>query len=135
MLSRFNILSTRKSTSPCFYIYRTKSNENIFYMHEDLNKIEKEHNKKVLEKTSINTIKQGKKLLFRFLKDKNAYTEYSIFIRKVTQYHINDIIKYEFLTPFDRIISYSRRYGLEMENDFIDLSIKWEKFLHSIGYI
>lgn len=104
-------------------------------MHEDLNKIEKEHNKKVLEKTSINTIKQGKKLLFRFLKDKNAYTEYSIFIRKVTQYHINDIIKYEFLTPFDRIISYSRRYGLEMENDFIDLSIKWEKFLHSIGYI
>lgn len=140
MLGIFNKLKRKKSTNPCFYIYKTKNNKNIFYMHEDLNKFEKEHNRNVLQKTSINTVFQGKKLLFRFLKDNDAYNDFiSIFslIAKKSRCNLDDIIRFEFITPFERIIDFSNRsvFKISKVTDFIDLSVKWEKFLHSIGYI
>lgn len=109
-------------------------------MHEDLNKAEKEHNKKVLNKTSIDTVFQGKKLLFRFLKDNDAYNDYISILSLYTKkcgYELDEILRFEFITPFDKIIKCSQRFNFKIDKikNFIDLSIKWEKFLHSIGYI
>lgn len=60
-----------------------------------------------------------------------------LFYNKINGYNLDEIIRFEFITPFDRIIRCQKRFNIKIYKiiDFINLSLKWEKFLHSIGYI
>lgn len=132
----------KRKPSPCFFIYKTKHNENILYMNDKLNRYEKEHNKLILTLTSIETIKHGKQLFFRFLKNNNMFSSFMKLLHLTkcrSNVTLESIIMYEFITPFNSI-SYTLRNVKDKEilyelKKFNELSLKWEKFLHSIGYI
>lgn len=119
----------KEKNNPCFYKYKTKRNVTKLYMHDNLNVYEKKHNKKSLENTKIETIKQGKQLFFRFLKNNQFYETY-LSLLKDGFMNIDFIMKNYFITPFDRI-----KHKSINEKKIINLSFKWIDFLKSINYI
>lgn len=122
-----------RSYTQCCYIYQTKNNKTMFFMHKNLTSFEKKINSNSLNKTEIKTIEQGKKLFFRFLKNYDVFVPYLSTLNK-KHYSIDDIIQNEFITPFYRIYK-SLDSSQPLYKVFVKLEVEWERFLKSIKYI
>lgn len=143
--SFFGIKNKSTSHYPCYYILTTKRNKYAFFMHSDLTKFEKQINNKALTRANIVSIKQSKKMFYRFLKNNNAYKLYFDYLVKTNPRSIftlkprilpsiDEIIQYEFIMPFHRI--YKRLIDEEdLKNYFMKLEEKWINILKSIKYI
>lgn len=118
---------------PCCYMLTTKRNKSAIFMHNDLNTFEKRVNDLSLVNAKIISVKQGKKLFFRFLKNNSIYGLYLKFVF-INKFNIDDIIKYNFITPFFIFYSKMEIYNPYYE-DFINLEKDWINLLKSINYI
>lgn len=116
-----------------FHIYETKKKITLFFMHDKLTKYEKLFNETSLKETNIVSIKQAKKVLFRFLKNNLMYEKFINHTKK-NIVDINYLVETNFITPFSFII-YGRYTRMDDIIKFRKLNKKWINFLKSINYI
>lgn len=146
MLRKLKELVRKDKHSPCFFIYKTKKNINVFFMKDNMTSFEKKVNKLSLKRTDIKTVEQGKRLFFRFLKNNDCYEEYMKIIKYLITYKniysknnvtlIDYIIKHHFLTPFELLLDEMKGSHIQdIRKKFTSLELKWQRFLRSIGYI
>lgn len=125
----------KRKRNTCLFMYITNLHYVPIYLHPNLNKYEREVNKRALKTSKIVTVNHGIKIFSRFLKYHNSYEIYKRDL-KYCRININDVIRFNFITPFDDVIRYIMRYE---HPDYIkkyeSLQEKWEEFLKSTNYI
>jgi hypothetical protein len=137
ILEYFNKLINSNETSPCFYIHKTKRNCANIYINKYLTKKEKEINKTVFNNTNKNlSVKHGKKLFFRFLKNNRAYEDYVRYCKR-GRINIENIILHEFLNPFQRLNAFLMNYTntpKKIIEKLYSLENDWQKFLKTTNF-
>lgn len=144
----------RKKNNPCYYIHINYLNgkispSSIRYV-KDIKKIffepklnEKEYcSGNQVEIPDICSVYQGKRFLYRFLKENNFFTQY-LYYHAILKLDVNTTIRKEFVVPFYSIMYeiVTRGEGKNIKNFVLEdlrkmdyLSKKWNKILKSICY-
>lgn len=123
-----------KNDNPCYYTHVTKNHKAKIFIHDKLNKNEKENNKNALIITKIVTIEHGKKLFVRFLKMNDFYASYIKYI-KIGNIDFDEIIRTKFVTPFRNVFTYGCEISETDKNKIQEIEKKWIKLLESIKFI
>lgn len=144
----------RKKSNPCYYIHINHINgkilpHSLIYL-KDIKKIffDPKLNKKEycsenqIEIPDINSVYQGKRFLYRFLKENNFFTQY-MYYHAILKLNVNTTIRKEFVNPFYRIMyeivtmdegKNIKKYVLNDLRKMDSLSKKWNNILKSIDY-
>lgn len=144
----------KKKNNPCFFIHINHLNGKILphslvYL-KDIKKIffdprlnKKEYcNENQTEIPDINTVYQGKRFFYRFLKENNFFSQY-LYYHAILKLNVNATIRKEFAKPFYSIMyeivtrsdgKNIEKYVLKDLRKMDSLSKKWNNILKSICY-
>lgn len=144
----------RKKSNPCYYIHINYINgkilpHSLIYL-KDIKKIffeaelnKKEYCNKNQQTPNIYTVYQGKRFLYRFLKENNFFSQY-LYYHAILKLNVDTTIRKEFVKPFYSIMYeiVTRSDGKNIEKHVLkdlrkmdSLSKKWNNILKSIYYI
>jgi formyltetrahydrofolate hydrolase len=122
------------NSSKYYYLFESKRNSAIIYMGNNLTKKEKENNEKFESRVRIRSVKQGKRLLFRFLKNKHMYSEFIQDI-KFLNISVDTLISNFFITPFFKVSQFLEVHHDKTKKEYLKLNKEWVTFLKSINYV
>lgn len=122
------------NSSKYYYLFESKRNSAIIYMDDYLTKKEKENNEKFDSRVRIRSVKQGKQLLFRFLKNKHMYSEFIQDI-KFLNISVDTLISNFFITPFFKVSQFLEVRDDKNKKEYLKLNKEWVTFLKSINYV